>query len=42
MQAGFLAEWTGAPFAIKAGAVVLAVIGSIFLGARSKAVEAPR
>jgi MFS family permease len=42
MQAGFLAEWTGAPFAIKAGAVVLAVVGSIFLGARTKAVEAPR
>ena len=42
MQAGFLAEWTGAPFAIQAGVVVLAIIGSIFLGARLKAVEAPR
>lgn len=34
MQAGFLAEWTSAPFAIGTGAIVLAVIGSIFLGAR--------
>ena len=34
MQAGFLAEWSSAPFAIEAGAVILAVIGLIFLGVR--------
>jgi MFS family permease len=34
MQAGFLAEWSSAPFAIEAGAVLLAVIGFLFLGAR--------
>jgi MFS family permease len=34
MQAGFVAEWTGAPFAISAGAVVLAVVGYVFLGSR--------
>jgi MFS family permease len=34
MQAGFLAEWSSAPFAIEAGAVILAVVGLIFLGAR--------
>lgn len=34
MQAGFLAEWTSAPFAIETGAIVLAVIGVFFLGAR--------
>ena len=42
MQAGFLAEWTSAPFAIQTGAIALAVIGSIFLGARLKPVEAPQ
>jgi Transmembrane secretion effector len=36
MQAGFLAEWTGAPFAIEAGVVVLTVIGFVFLGARMR------
>jgi MFS family permease len=36
MQAGFLAEWTSAPFAIATGAVVLAVVGFIFLGSRLK------
>jgi MFS family permease len=36
MQAGFVAEWTSAPFAIAAGAIVLAVVGYIFLGARLK------
>lgn len=36
MQAGFLAEWTSAPFAIGAGAVVLAVFGGIFLYSRLK------
>jgi MFS family permease len=36
MQAGFVAEWTGAPFAISAGAVVLAVVGYVFLGSRFK------
>jgi MFS family permease len=34
MQAGFLAEWSSAPFAIEAGAVILAVVGVNFLGAR--------
>ena len=34
MQAGFLAEWSSAPFAIEAGAVILAVVGLIFLGVR--------
>ena len=34
MQAGFLAEWSSAPFAIGTGAIILAVIGSIFLGSR--------
>ena len=36
MQAGFVAEWTSAPVAIVAGAVVLAVVGYRFLGARLK------
>jgi predicted MFS family arabinose efflux permease len=36
MQAGFVAEWSSAPFAIGAGAVALAVIGFSFLGARLK------
>jgi MFS family permease len=36
MQAGFVAEWTSAPFAIAAGAIVLALVGYIFLGARLK------
>jgi hypothetical protein len=34
MQAGFLAEWTSAPFAIGAGALVLAIVGYAFLGSR--------
>ncbi len=36
MQAGFVAEWSSAPFAIGAGALVLAVVGYGFLGARLK------
>jgi len=32
MQAGFLAEWSSAPFAIEAGAVILMVVGLFFLG----------
>jgi predicted MFS family arabinose efflux permease len=36
MQAGFLAEWMGAPFAIGGGAALLALIGCIFLGLRLK------
>lgn len=36
MQAGFLAEWMGAPFAIGGGAALLALIGCIFLGSRLK------
>jgi len=36
MQAGFVAEWTGEPFAIAAGSVVLAIVGYIFLGSRLK------
>ena len=34
MQAGFLAEWTGAPFAIEAGAVVVALVALFFLNPR--------
>jgi MFS family permease len=34
MQAGFIAEWTSAPVAISAGAVVLAVLGYRFLTVR--------
>jgi Arabinose efflux permease len=36
MQAGFVAEWTGAPFAIAVGAVVLMIVGYVFLGSRVK------
>jgi len=36
MQAGFIAEWTGAPFAIAVGALVLVIVGYVFLGARLK------
>jgi len=36
MQAGFVAEWTGAPFAIAVGAVVLVIVGYVFLGLRVK------
>jgi MFS family permease len=36
MQAGFLAEWTSAPFSIATGAIVLAVVGFVFLGSRLK------
>ncbi len=36
MQAGFVAEWSSAPTAIVAGALVLAVVGYMFLGARLK------
>jgi MFS family permease len=39
MQAGFVAEWSSAPFAIETGAIVLAVIGCIFLGARLRSSE---
>jgi MFS family permease len=34
MQAGFVAEWASAPIAISAGAVVLAIVGYMFLGSR--------
>jgi hypothetical protein len=34
MQAGFLAEWRSAPFAVETGAVILAIVGFFFLGAR--------
>ncbi len=36
MQAGFLAEWTGAPFAIEAGAVAVGVVALAYLGPRLK------
>jgi MFS family permease len=36
MQAGFVAEWSSAPFAIGAGALVLAAVGYSFLGSRLK------
>jgi MFS family permease len=39
MQAGFLAEWSSAPFAIEAGAVILALIGFFFLGSRLRGHE---
>jgi len=38
MQAGFIAEWSSAPIAIAAGAVVLVVVGYLFLGSRLKRV----
>jgi MFS family permease len=38
MQAGFIAEWTSAPFAIAAGTVVLVIVGYQFLGTRLKKV----
>jgi len=38
MQAGFIAEWTSAPFAIAAGTVVLVIVGYQFLGSRLKKV----
>ena len=34
MQAGFLAEWSSAPFAIETGAVILGIFGLFFLGPR--------
>ena len=34
MQAGFVAEWAGAPLAIGAGALVLALLGYFFLASR--------
>ena len=39
MQAGFLAEWAGAPFAIQTGAIILAVVGVFVLGARLRRVS---
>jgi len=40
MQAGFVAEWAGAPLAIGAGALVLALLGYFFLASRlSSSVE---
>src|SRR4029450_11019693 len=36
MQAGFLAEWSSAPFAIEAGAVVLVCVGFFFLCPRRR------
>ena len=36
MQAGFLAEWTSAPFAIEAGVIIVVVVGCWFFGARSR------
>jgi MFS family permease len=42
MQAGFVAEWTGAPMAIEMGTVVLILIGAMFLGtAARRKVAAP-
>ncbi|HYY25925.1 MAG TPA: MFS transporter [Candidatus Udaeobacter sp.] len=32
MQAGFLAEWRSAPFAVETGAVILVIVGCFFLG----------
>ncbi len=36
MQAGIVAEWTSAPIAIAAGAIVLGIVGYIILGSRVK------
>jgi MFS family permease len=36
MQAGFLAEWAGAPFAIQAGAVVVVLVGIFFFAPQLK------
>ncbi|HEX9147119.1 MAG TPA: MFS transporter [Candidatus Binatia bacterium] len=42
MQAGFVAEWTGAPIAIEMGTVVLILIGALFLAtAARRKVPAP-
>jgi hypothetical protein len=30
MQAGFVAEWAGAPFAIQAGAVIVVLVSLLF------------
>ena len=38
MQAGFLAEWTGAPIAIETGATILAIAGVLFLSMRLRRV----
>jgi len=42
MQAGFLAEWLGAPFAIETGVVVLVIVGFVFLGARLRRLDSHR
>ena len=34
MQAGFLAEWSSAPFALEVGAVVVALVALFFLAPR--------
>ena len=36
MQAGFLAEWTGAPVAVEAGVVILIIVGFLFFGPRPR------
>ncbi len=36
MQAGLIAEWTSAPFAIGAGALVVAIVALVFLGPRAR------
>jgi hypothetical protein len=36
MQAGFLAEWAGAPFAIEAGAAVVLLVALFFLAPKLK------
>lgn len=41
MQAGFLAEWSGTPFALKTGAVVVAVVALFFLGPRLRRLREP-
>jgi MFS family permease len=35
MQAGFFAEWYGAPFAVEAGNVILVIVGVWFLGMKA-------
>jgi MFS family permease len=42
MQAGFLAEWAGAPLAIETGVVILTAVGFLFLGVRLRRYQSGR
>ncbi|TAJ83473.1 MFS transporter [bacterium] len=41
MQAGFLAEWSSAPFALEMGAIVVALVALFFLGPRLRRFHQP-